>query len=746
MKRKLAVKTRVWIGETRATPKFNWKVALLISTLILTAVGAVAGGGWLAVRLMLNPASVTWLSRFLPDWSRFATRELQTLAEIQAEVQQTRQTAAAPLNFSTYPGLTSQQAGFYDLLLPVLVPDKACLNSRPCQRITELRVYRPDGSTARGALYRLIDRIAVQGPEELVAIAPLTHSSSVTQGSTRILPLTAAQWMDGASPAGIWLNLSGEWQRGSRVRYGLVLHYDPTQGQLNPLQTWSSVAGQFPRWQQITGSATPELVVDQSVGLEPQLQVFQVQRGRTAAQRIVLESVSLTEAPFAHRTYTNALLLARHGLWSEALALLKTVKQRGNWSAAAQAQLDVIALHAKITQAQADQDWASPTQQVLAQVMDGRWSEALNLMKSAHRSGYDVQNLLSSNADRIWERVEAALRVNARQADLQQWGMLVLAVQQNSTQAMAWFRKQPKPTTAPAIESTLALLNSTTREPALPPASPATPEPTALLPTGLVGSVVPVPQVKPEEWSGPQPVAFTPAPQQQWYRIQTIGLHDGRTWQYPADLKETDEQGSTHRLWQQFQHSNFQLIVWQDTAPIQQVPLTLQALQVNQGRLFLLATGSALPNRENLTLTAVTTDTLNWTQSSSTQTLQILTQQYPNWRKTLIPTLWRQLRAAQLLPEVAADPLQTIGDWAVQTMEVTGAGPPEFVLTIEAEAAAPRTVIFSQQGNILYSDLSRRQSLVALAESAITQQPILILSNDQDLFLQQWSNQTQKFE
>lgn len=749
MKRKDPVKIRVWVQETHAKPQSSWQVSLLTGLLLLSAVGSVVAGGWLAVRLILNPASLTWLSQFLPAWSREAARELQTLPEIQAEVQQAGQVAAAPLYFSTYAELTDQQAGFYDLLLPVLEPDPVCADRQVCRRLTELRVYRSGVSSKTDSLaYRLLDRIAVQGPEELAAIAPLTYTSPVTQGSTRILPLTTAQWIDGPSPPGIWLNLSGEWQRGSRVLYGLVLYYDPDRGQLNPLQTWSSVAGTLPHWQQITGNATPELVVDQSVGLEPQFQVFQVRSGRSAAQRIALEPISLTEAAFSDRTYTNGLLLARHGLWSGALVLLNTVKQRGTWPSAAQSQLDVIALHAKVTQTQADRDWASPTQQVLAQVMDGRWAKALNLLKAAHQSGYDVKNLLTSNADRIWDRVETALRVHPHQAELQQWGTLILAVQHNSTQAMAWLRRQPKPAATPAIDQTLALLNATPS-----PSGPATPPPAVpasatvpATPTALVGTVVPLDQVQPADWSGPQTVAFTPAPQQQWYRIQVVGLHDGRHWQRAVALQPKDPKLATNQLWQQFQHSSLQLIVWQGTMPVQQVPLTLQALQFRQGQLALLATGPALTPAADTVLTAVTPDTLHWTQSVNLHTLESLAQQYPNWQTTLIPQLWQRLKTAQLLPEDESDPLQTIGSWSVQAMEVTGKTPPEFVLTIAAPTTTPRTVIFSQQGALLYSDLSSRQSLITIAESTATQQPILLLSDDRGVFWQQWSDRTQKFE
>ena len=36
--------------------------------------------------------------------------------------------------------------------------------------------------------------------------------------------------------------------------------------------SWTSPNGQLPKWQQVTGGGAKELVIDQTVGLEPHLQ------------------------------------------------------------------------------------------------------------------------------------------------------------------------------------------------------------------------------------------------------------------------------------------------------------------------------------------------------------------------------------------------------------------------------------------------------------------------------------------
>ncbi|WNZ21823.1 hypothetical protein HJG54_02365 [Leptolyngbya sp. NK1-12] len=771
MGRKVPVKVRVWVTEQSSISRNSWKITLLTGTLLTGAVGLVFAGSWLGVRLIVSPGSLTWLSQILPHWGDFSAPQPQTLAEIGAEVQQVGQAIGAPLYFSSYPGMTQQRAGFNDVLLPILQAGPQCTRQPKggrCGAILELRVYRSIRQPFRqsllgqsvvqgpGTVYELIDRIGVTGPEELSAIARLSHKA-ITQGSTRTLPLTDMHFIEGQAPAGIWLQLSGEWKRGSRVLYGQVVQYDPEHRRLYAMQAWSSPAGQWPRWQQVTGDATAELVVDQSIGLEPQFQVYQLRRPRISAQPPTLEAISLTEAALADRTYANGLLLARHGLWSSALQILKAVKQRGKWSSAAQSQLDVVALHAKITQTQADRDWASPTQQILAQVMDGRWAKSLGLLKAAHQSGYDIENLLKQNADRLWQRVEAALRVNPHQADLQAWGTLVLAVQQNRTEAIAWLRRQPNPADHRSSEQTLALLQpkpdlNAIPDAVLPPvAVPTVPAAAPAVAGGLIGTVNPITTVQASDWLAV--ASLTLPAQQTWYRIEVVGFHDGQDWQ-PARLGVEVSAISTTQPAQTLlnelglENSQLQIVVWQDATPVQTLSATVKAVQIQQGRFFLLAAGERLEFPDGSAVVAVTPDTISWSQPSTTLTLAELAQQ-PIWQEKLVPQLWQDLQTAELIPAPTAtdDPLQVLGDWAIQLLELTGDQTPEAILTIEpATTDPPRTVIFSGS-SLIYSDLHNPERfLVAIVEHTNNRRPILIVMNAGKLNLQKWSSQRQQFD
>lgn len=114
------------------------------------------------------------------------------------------------------------------------------------------------------------------------------------------------------------------------------------------------------------------------------------------------------------------------------------------WSTAVQAQLDLIEFHAKITKAQAVAAWASPSQQVLASLIDGRWTEALEVLKNSPGNQQEITNLLRSNGGRIKNRLNAALLENPEQLELKTWGTLIIAAENGRNRAINWLNEQPK--------------------------------------------------------------------------------------------------------------------------------------------------------------------------------------------------------------------------------------------------------------------------------------------------------------
>ncbi|WP_235526468.1 hypothetical protein [Nostoc piscinale] len=88
--------------------------------------------------------------------------------------------------------------------------------------------------------------------------------------------------------------------------------------------------------------------------------------------------------------------------------------------------------------------WASPSEQVLADLIDGRWNKALKVFKASPQNVQEISILLKGEKGKLWNRVASALEVNPQQPDVLAWGALILAVQQGDASAIAWLEKQPK--------------------------------------------------------------------------------------------------------------------------------------------------------------------------------------------------------------------------------------------------------------------------------------------------------------
>lgn len=579
-------------------------------------VGAIAlslSSGWLALQLIINPGSVRWLNWLLPEGNRtpLVQQLPQTIAEIETEASQMGWRVGQPVYLSTYPGMTREQVGFSDFLLPIFAKGQ----------LIELRAYRlqPQANRSGGTAPRfaLVDWAGLEGPREADAIAPLTQDDCTLDGSDRPLALTRLDFIENKSvkdnPPGIWFQLSGEWKRGStHLLYGQVLRYNPQRTRLEWVMAWSSPAGELPHWQQVTASQTPELVVDQTVGLEPQFQVYQVQMPRSPVQPVRLVAIDLKQPLLSDSSYRHSLLLADAGLWSPALALLQSLKRSGamrSRTAQVQAQMDVIALHAKVTQAEANRAWASPTQQILMQLLDGRWAKALTLSQAAHKQGYNLRELLAAHADVIAPRVEAALQVAPAQTDLQSWKTLLLAVQRDRTTARQWLQQQRRPASLQP-QTLLALLEDSTLTPPPPAIAAATPPlplsssphsspphspslPTPATPQ-LLGSATPLSALNPTDWTTPTNTPLLkPSPSQTWYVVDVIGFGNGKQWQ-SAPWTALSQAQEGRALWSRLglaPSSSIQLVVWDPAGQAQSQEVTVQAVRFDGDRLQLLAVG-----------------------------------------------------------------------------------------------------------------------------------------------------------
>jgi len=715
---------------------------LLTFVLLITMGGTVALGGWVAVMLIVNPGSVSGLAWLLPEWNRTPLSRYQSLAEIRSEAE------AAGLTVGTVLPLAAHTDREQDeLLIPIL----ATPCDRPtCQEIIELRVYRPHPGS-RGQL-ELIERLNIRGPQELFVLAPLTNTPATSGGTARSLPLTQVSIISGATAPGLWLNLRGEWARGSnRTSYGLVVRYDPTQHRLQSLLPWTSPAGADPKWQQVTGSAAPELVVDETIGLAPSFKIYQPIATQQLTAPLRMAAISLDPPALKQVTFVNGLRLAQQGLWTPALQLLKTVQNRGEWSTAAQAQLDVVAFHAAVTKAQADRNWANPHQAIAANLIDGRWARALQLLQSALANGSELTDLLAADGDRIAARVEAALSINANQSDVQAWGTLVQFVKHGRGPALQWLAQHNRGVATlvsnrsmaiplrrsaidPSLQAVLDLLNDTLL--------------VADHSSRLVGTASPIANPQASDWLWPQSPATLP-PNQSWYRIRVSNFFDGQGWRRSASELNLQTIGRAQQLWSSLgltTDASIQLIRWGADHQPQTIEATIKATQVQDGQITLLAAVTEPPTVEptETTTLALTTATVHWL-TPPRQTLSELSQQQPVWAEMMLPTLQQAIPETSLVASTETV-LQATGDWSVQLFDLTGNQQLDAIVTLPRQTR-PATVIFSDQGRLIYSELGREagQSLAAIADLGEGKAALLV-ERDRGYTLRQWSPSQARFE
>jgi hypothetical protein len=293
----------------------------------------------------------------------------------------------------------------------------------------------------------------------------------------------------------------------------------------------------------------------------------------------------------------------------------------------------------------------------------------------------------------------------------------------------------------------------------------------------MIGSATQVSSINAADWLRPQansPLTLTG--QQVWYRIQLANFHDGQRWRRsPFSDLNLPSAGAAQRLWSLLgltNNSPIQILVWSADGQPQTIEATVKAARVSGGELQLLAAGSPPSNANSsagqaLSPLAITLSTVSWLETGNLLTLNELSQQQPDRGAALLTNLWQELqRADQVQATDLADPaslLQEVGQWSVELIDLTGDGQLESVFTfkpsllaasgyITASAQAAnqdetQTLIFSAQGQLIYSELSTEatQFLVAIANPGDGTTALLV-ANGQTYGLQRWSAQNQRFE
>ncbi len=732
------------------------KLGLTIVSLTV-AIGLIGGGIWLGTRLMLNPNQATWLNRWLPEWTRIPIDQQhppQTIADIQTEIRQvglipgdliplsTQQSAAHP---------TAVTAWLLPIFSPTPCPKSLTTIRSTCDALVELRVYHSEteaplasSATAHQPQYRRVQQLMVAGPAESFVLAALLPPTSAPDaappGSNQPLPLMDLRRFEGTLP-GLWFSLSGQRvQNAQTILYGQVLFYNPEQLHLSLLAPWVSPANQSPTWQEVTGGGPPELVVNQSLDLEPKLVVYQLSPRNFLLSPWELAPIPLIPPALNDAAYQQALKLAQVGLWSPALQQLETIRARGTpWSDLAQAQMDVIKLQARITALQAEQTWVSASEQVLTNLLDGRWQAALAIFDQGAAKRLEVANLLQTDSGRLWRRLETALAITPDQVALQTWGALFIHAQRGYEGAIAWVQQQrPMDATREAsIRQRLDLLQAAEAEQALPSHFGQ-----------MIGSVTAIAAPNPADWLRPDTVPHLDSPaDQQWYRIQVLGFHDGQQWQQPPfpDLALSPTT-ATQQLWRLLglnTDDHVQLVTWQAHEQQEVTRSQVKAVRFQQGVLELLALGPALPagGTDTSPPLALSGTAARLLLQPPTLSLATLHQQDAAQSEQIFTALWRDLQRAGQIPDGVnpklANWLPWLGHWSVQQVPLTDRDKTDMVFSLGAEELATlkalatqtqpqatqtqprRTIILSHAGHLIYSEFTatpnqRLTAIVAL--------------------------------
>ncbi|MEH1926760.1 hypothetical protein [Nostoc sp.] len=749
----------------------SWLSSMLAMAILLTSASLIMAFAWISVLFIFNPDQVSWLNKILPAWAQIPLgkhERPQTLKQIQLDLSKKNQIfgETLPLN----------QDAENSFLLPVFQQRANCESD--CEELVELRVYERseelEFKSQPENYYYLATQLPITGLEESFVISPLLDGTSEPQDINISLPLTQVQPFESGTPSsGVWFNLWGQRQQVTGTNaYGYVVYYNPERTNLLQMLSWTSPNGQLPKWQQVTGDGTKELVVDQTIGLEPHLQLYQVKPLKLFLKPIELEAITLKSPALKDLAYQNALSIARSGLWTPAFEWLKFIKKqcKGVLPEAAQAQMDLIGLHSQLTKTQADKNWASPSQQVLADLIDGRWGKALQVFEASPHNTQEIVTLLKADENRLWNRTVAALRVNPNRLDVQAWFALILGVQRGEEYTNSWLKAQPKITkdNLAYIQGLLAKLNGEGRKSEI----------SSTHPSQIVGSVQPITQVINSEWLQPNsPADLKLTDNQVWYQVEVSAFNDGKRWlNSPFENLNLPKTDAAKFLWKTLgitSDPEIQIVVWLPNGEQQISIATIKAVQLQGKVLRLLAASPKISQNQNNLLQpkplALTNAALEWVQPSPI-TLQELHQKNPQGVKVILSSLWQSLQQSGEVPAGAIPSFEQmqekLGDWPVQVIDLTNNAQPEIILTISVEEIASlnlpkpriqrentnkprdRTIILSDQNKVIYTDFTRNylQKLSAIAKLSGGQSLALLVENAHNYSLRRWSEKNQRFE
>lgn len=769
---------QVWVKKNRRSqlPLPLFKRVLKLGGL---TVGLIGAGGfvvlclWTSVVFILRPNPPRWLAQTVPYFSKsWSDQPIQSLEEIEAELQAQGQTAGDLNDLST---LSDDRQLDNLRLLPVLGKRSSC--TRNCEAIVELRLYGVHHRDQQGLSLQLLDQLAIQGPPEEQIVDPVWQANVGIVGSTHPLPLTEVKSLQEEGLPGVWLTLTGRWQhQGSPILYGQVLHVDLQTLQINSLLNWSSPPGRLPVWQDLDGEGLPEMVVSQSVGLEPHFSLYTI-ANTTAAVAVRLKEISLSQLPLPQATYEtqyhNALFLAQHGLWSNAQTQLTELKTQlaNQWSQELEQQFQLVTLHARVSQSQAERDWSRPRQKLLALLLDGRWEKALEAMGTSQiHFETAVLPLLQRDSSRLWQRLTASLQVTPTAKAARIWGALLLLAKEDKESAIEWLTQNQNAALKQEFETLVAKIQPEEPEETEPDTSTtvavSNPSDTAELEPfgsdtapmgGIFGTARLLASPNPNEWRQPPGASdLILSAGQQWYEVTLQAGNINQRWSSRLELPGTSSPEAIAAFWRSLGFGISPVLHLVEDASETPQTVQVEAIQWRAGTIKLLASGT--PTQSTGPWAATTPDQWVTPRQIRTQSLAELYQERPQLGERVLATLSNHLGvdttilSSTLQEETAAEE----GLVTVRRVDFTGDQEIDLLLTLDPQAwvqtdmplSMQETVsmIVSSRGELLFSNLWEGGTQTLMGWLTPDAGPTALVVNQGGAYqLLVWSPQQQQF-
>jgi len=695
------------LPEIDPRDRFTWSNFFVVVS--IPFVGGLVGLGLI---YLANPLAISWLSS--SDVPAFYSNSLwnipKSIPQIQAELGRSYLKLGESYNLKT--GET-----IYTVL------------ETETQNIREIRLYQTIWD--RGVeKYLLVSTTTVAGIDEYFVRSPkLKYATEAIPARLRPdrnrLPLKKLSLLNNPPSQfnGIWFSTTGNI---GGIAYGQIYYFsNDKRSQLVELDVWTSPVGELPIWRNAlpSNSNSVQLVVNQTQTYEPSLLIFQPEEVIVRSiRKVQLRQVTLNEAKGQPKAYQDALVMASVGLWSPALGkfnlMVDDLRSQGKQlSPFLQEQYDLIALHAKITSDQAQNPNSNLGEKALVNIIDGRWSEALEIANDTAYKGDKIAEMLAKYHPHIWQRVMTMLTFTGAK-EIKLWGGLIVLQRNGLRRAEHWLREQkvdPKESNQLLQRLDLA--------------------PVTLDPRQLIGTVAYIGKGDAgSEWFLPPPKLESG---QGWYEVNINLMKDGDKWSN-APFSELSDRSSI-LLWRILGlsiNSSLGVVLYDPNGKSQTATLTAQSLWVSDnGSLRILASGEValapLLNKSILQPLVTSGGGFNppngspvkW-QSLSSKTIE-----------RIVRTMYRELqRNGEVSLSIEDFGVLVQQQWTLTSVSLDGSGKPEYLLLLDREKVDlgdrhyPLAIAFSSDGSLIFSDMSGGRIWIDVLPSSIDGQ-ILTLRN-----------------